>query len=91
MNKNSLHKIISSFVIPKYPWIEEFSIQVYLDSPIEKYAVYYFVNPEDDGTFTVTSEMEEAEKFTKNLFSMLGPNTNQYLNEILFLVKYTKL
>jgi len=87
MNKDSLHKIISSFVIPKYPWIEEFTIQVFFDAPTEKYSIYYFVKPEEDGSFTVTEEMSEVEKLTETLFRIIGPDKNQYLNEILFIVK----
>jgi len=87
MNKNSLHKVIDSFVIPKYPWIEGYDIEVYLDAPIEKYSVYYYVRPEDDGDFTVTEEMDEVEKLTETLFRMIGPERNQVFNEVIFLVK----
>jgi len=87
MNKDSLHKVIDSFVIPKYPWIEEYDIKVYLNSTIRKYSVYYYITPEDDGSFTVTEEMDDVEKLTETLFRMLGPERYQILNEILFLVK----
>jgi hypothetical protein len=87
MNKNSLHKIIDAFVLPKYPWIEGYHIEFYLDAPLEKYNIDYYVKPEEDGLFTVTEEMNEAEKLTDSLFRMLGPEPYQILNEIIFLVK----
>ena len=87
MNKNSLHKIIDSFVLPRYPWIEGYHIELYLDVPFEKYNIDYYVKPEEDGSFTVTEEMGKAEKLTEDLFRMLGPEHYQILNEIIFLVK----
>ena len=87
MNKDSLHKVIDSFVIPKYPWIEDYRIELHLDAPTERYMVYYYVRPEDDGSFTVTEEMDDVEKLTETLFRILGPERNQVFNEVLFLVK----
>ena len=86
MNKDSLSKVIESLVLPKYPWIDSFNVSLF-DTPDEKYAVNYYVKPEDDGLFTVTEEMNEVEKLTYSLFIMLGPDNNQTLNEVLFLIK----
>jgi hypothetical protein len=49
--------------------------------------VYYYVRPEDDGSFTVTEEMSEVEELTNTLFRMLGPEIYQSLTEVLFLIK----
>lgn len=96
--KNSLDKIIGSFILPKYPWIEDYDINVrttgyeggaFIGKVIvaEDYIVKYYVKPDDDGDFTVTEEMNEAENLTHTLFRMIGPDKNQYLDEIVFLVK----
>jgi hypothetical protein len=87
MNKNSLHKVIESFILPKYPWIDSFSISLYSDTPSQKYSVRYYVKPEDDGMFTVTEEMNKVEELTYTLFMMLGPDKGQFLNEVIFLIK----
>jgi hypothetical protein len=87
MNKNALHRIIGSVILPRYPWIEGYSIELYLDAPMEKYTIYYYIKPEDDGDFTVTEEMNEVEKMTEDLFRIIGPDRHQVLQEVLFLVK----
>jgi hypothetical protein len=86
MNKDSLSKVIESLVLPKYPWIDSFDVSLF-DTSDEKYAVKYYVMPEDDGSFTVTNEMGEAETLTYDLFKMLGPDYGQFLNEVIFLIK----
>lgn len=87
MIKDALHKVIESFVLPKYPWIYSYTISLYYDSPLEKYAVKYYVEPEENGSFTVTNEMSEVETITYDLFKMLGPDYGQFLNEVIFLIK----
>lgn len=87
MDNISLHKIIKSFVLPKYDWIEDYHINFYYDSPIEKYGIIYYVYPDKDGSFTVSEEMEEVESLTYSLFKMLGPSRYQMINEISFQVK----
>ena len=83
MNKNSLHRVIESLVLPKYPWIDSFNISLF-DTPDEKYAVKYYIKPEES---VGIKEMDEAEELTYSLFMMLAPEYGQFLNEVIFLIK----
>jgi len=88
MNKTAFQKLINSIVIRKYQWIVDFNVQLYFDAPLEKYEVYYYIDPNLDGSPDITEKWDEVKKLTKNIFDTLGPNRYQSLGEILFLVKY---
>jgi hypothetical protein len=87
MTKDSLSKIIGTFVLEKYTWIEEFTVDVVWDPPFEKFRVTYYVRPEDNNTFTVNEEMNKVDELTLTLFRMLGPDRLQYLDEVHFFSK----
>ena len=99
MDKTSLDKIIQSFLLPKYKWIDEYEIQVHTYRPPlikkgqgiydEKYKFIYYVKPELDGTFTEEDEHEfkEIEELNHTLFKMLGPELHQWFNGVEFYVK----
>ena len=89
--KNGLEKLINKVIIPKYPWIEDFDVSVHTDRhPLsrskkivsEKYTVIYFVSTDEDGTFTVTEDMQKLDSFTYTLFNMLGPERYQRFDGI---------
>jgi len=86
MDRISLHKIIKSIVLPKFPWIEDYEI---LESRAENmdrdyYRFNYFVTPDEYDEFTVTEDMGEVEELTKSLFRMLGPDDNQIFEGVEF-------
>lgn len=94
--KGSLEKIINKLVVSKYPWIKDFEIKVYRFSPsmngskkigYETYEVIYNVNPDEDGTFTVTDELAKVEELTETLFKMIGPEHYQNFNGVKFYVE----
>jgi hypothetical protein len=85
MDRISLHKIIKSFVLPKYKWINDYEITFYYDSPIEKYSViYYTVSPDISDK---EDEVMEVENLTRNLFKMLGPESYQWFIDVEFYFK----
>lgn len=87
MNTKALRKIIDTLVLKKYDWIEDYDIDVYFDSPFERYTIVYYVYPEDYGSFTVTKEMRDVESTSDNLFKMLGTENYQILDDVEFRVK----
>jgi len=85
MNITSLHKIIQSFILPKFPWIVDYQIESYYDSPIEKYTVAYYIDSAD--ITDKEDEANEVENLTNNLFKMLGPGRYQNINDVEFIYK----
>lgn len=86
MNNISLHKVIKSLVLKKYDWIVDYRIEFYFDS-LEKYTVIYYVNPDENGAFTITEEFKEVDELTNNLFKMLAPRSTQVLDGVVFRIK----
>jgi len=84
MFTNSLHKIIPSLILPRFPWIIDYEISALWDAPHELYTITYYVEPDDDGSFTVNDEMGRVEKLTYDLFKMVGGNSLQTLDEVVF-------
>ena len=85
MDRTSLHKIIQSFILPKYPWIVDYHIDFYYDSPIEKYTVTYHTDSPD--ITDKEDEVNEVEKLSHSLFKMLGLGRNQSINDVEFVYK----
>jgi hypothetical protein len=85
MDRISLHKIIQSFILPKFPWIVDYHIEFYYDSPIEKYTVTYHTDSPD--ITDKEDEANEVENLTNNLFKMLGPERHQSINDVEFVYK----
>lgn len=89
MDKTSLDRIIQSIILPRYEWMNNFIVYLNIvETPtyLENYTITYYVNPDEDGAFTVTEEMEEAESLTRSLFKMLAPEFNQILYDVEFIV-----
>lgn len=91
MNRESLKKVIESLVLPKYPWIEDLDVSVHTTRhPLikskkivsEKYTVSYYIGTDEDGTFTVTEDMQKLDSLTHTLFKMLGPKEHQRFDGI---------
>lgn len=85
--KEALSKIIESFILPRFGWIVDYKISLYLNAPLEKYTVTYYVEPDEDGMLEVREEMDEVDNLTENFFKMMGPNGNQVLSEVFYVVK----
>ena len=86
--KEGLEKIIRKIILPKYPSIKDYEIEVNTFRPYigggkkigyEVYRVNYFLAPDEDGTFTVTNDLPQIENLTETLFNMLGPKNYQRL------------
>lgn len=86
MNQNSLHKVIKSFILPKYDWIVDFKIRMHLNAPREEYTVTYYVEPDEEGMFSVRDEMNEVDNLTLTMFRMVGANYNQILDDVFYVV-----
>lgn len=86
MNNISLHKVIRALVLRKYDWIVDYRIEFYFGA-LERYTIYYYVNPDENGTLTVTEEIKEADELTHNLFKMLAPKSYQILDGVEFHIK----
>ena len=91
--KEGLQKIIGRIMLPKYPFIKDYEISAVTFRPpigdgkkigYERYRVNYFLSPNEDGTFTVTDDLQKIEDLTKTLFEMLGPKNYQNLEGIEF-------
>jgi hypothetical protein len=73
-------------VLPQFPWIVDYEILEERIEPMDRdyYRINYFIFTDEDGTFTVTKDMEEVEELTKSLFKMLGPDKNQIFEGVSF-------
>lgn len=80
MLTNSLHKIIPSLILPRFSWISNYEISVLWDVPHELYTITYSVDPDTSG-----DEMNRVEKLTFDLFKMVGGNSLQTLDEVIFI------
>lgn len=71
----SLKKVIKSLVLPQFPWIVDFEV-ISFGSPFKfefkEVIVKYFVEPEEDGLFTVTEDVAKLEDLTKTVFKMIN-------------------
>jgi hypothetical protein len=73
MNNTALDKIIKKIIIPKYPWIKDYSISEDSvgGSTLRRtyYRVDYFIDPRYDG-----KDLRKVEEVTRMLFNALGYN-----------------
>ena len=65
----SLQKIITSLVLPQFPWLQGFDVKLTND---RFYEVVYYPKSATLGYFTVVPEFKEVEDMTKSVFKMLG-------------------
>jgi hypothetical protein len=91
--KEGLNKIIRKIILPKYPSVKDYEIEVHTFRPPidgskkighERYWVKYFLTPDEDGSFTVTDDLKKIEDLTKTLFSVLGPKNYQNFEGVEF-------
>jgi len=91
--KEGLEKIIRKIILPKYPFIKDFDINVSTFSPAiggskkiayQKFRVIYYVSPNEDGLFTIDDNFAKVEELTENLFNMLGPKDYQKFHGVEF-------
>ncbi len=65
----SLQKIITSLIIPQFPWLQGFDVKL---TNNRFYEVVYYPKSSYLGVFTVVPEFKEVEDMTKSVFKMLG-------------------
>jgi hypothetical protein len=82
--EESLKKLIRKIILRKYPWIKNFDITVIEDGVQNLYGVTYYVEPDEDGNFTVTDEFKVVESETSNLYRVLGPSGNDWFSGVKF-------
>jgi hypothetical protein len=77
--KESLEKLIKRLILPKYPWIKDFTVTLNKDNGLSFYAVRYYI---DDDMYDENYLYDEFNRMkinhikseTKNLYSVLGPS-----------------
>lgn len=82
--EESFKKLIRKIILPKYPWIKNFDITVTVDGAQNLYGVTYYVEPGEDGNFTVTDEFKVVESETWDLYHGLGPSGNDWFSGVKF-------
>jgi len=90
--KEGLEKIIKRIILPKYPFIKDFDINISTFTPpfgvkkiaYQRFRVNYYVTPNEDGSFTVDDDFAKIEDLTENLFKMIGPKDYQHLEGVEF-------
>ena len=65
----SLQKIITSLVLPQFPWLQGFDVKLTND---RFYEVVYYPKSSYLGVFTVVPEFKDVEEMTHSVFKMLG-------------------
>jgi len=89
MDKISLHKLIGRLMLRKYKWIVDYKINLFYNSPIEKYTIIYYTDsPNIDDK---EDEVNQVEKTTENLFAALGPDRHQWFEGVEFYYDIEKL
>lgn len=66
---NGLSKIITSLVLPQFPWLQGFEINL---TEGRYYNVIYYPKSSTLGYFTVVPEFQDVEDMTRSVFKMLG-------------------
>ena len=91
--KEGLEKIIKKIILPKYPFIKDYDINVSTFSPAiggskkiayQKFRVIYYVSPDENGEFTVNEDFEKISNSTETLFKMLLPKEYQRFDDVEF-------
>jgi hypothetical protein len=91
--KEGLEKIIKKIILPKYPFIKDYDINVSTFSPAiggskkiayQKFRVIYYVSPDENGEFTVNDDFEKISNSTETLFKMLLPKEYQRFDDVEF-------
>ncbi len=65
----SLQKIITSLIIPQFPWLQGFDVKL---TNNRFYEVVYYPKSSYLGVFTVVPEFKDVEDMTRSVFKMLG-------------------
>ena len=91
-----LHKIIQRFILPKFPWIDDYNIIVTDQSGFKFVLVTYYPKVEkkdffDEEGFFVHKGFREAEDLTDTVFKMMGFDSNTIFEGVRFEAKEDKL
>jgi len=81
--KESLEKLIRKVILKKYSWIKDLDISVNNRGSWNAFTVRYYI----DDSLSDNSDKNELNVIkteTKNLYSVLGPNRNDLLEDVVF-------
>jgi hypothetical protein len=81
--EEALRKIISRIIVKKYPWIDEFVVVNSGAGGINRYDVYYYVNP----NLYNNSVARDTESATETLYNALGPSSSDRGVRVMFRFK----
>ena len=81
MDRIAFGKALTRFVIDKNNWIVGYKIDNHAFGFVQKYTIYYFVEPSDIDD----SEEKKVEKLTKQLFTALGFGVSEVLSDVKFI------
>lgn len=81
--KESLEKLIRKVILKKYSWIKDLNISVNNRGSWNTFTVRYYI---DDSLSNNNdkNELNVIKSETKNLYSVLGPNRNDLLEDVVF-------
>lgn len=81
--KESLEKIIRKIILKKYQWLKNFIVKLDKRGSHNFYVVRYFI---DDNLYNEAdkNKLNVIESETKNLFNLLGPDTYDFLESVIF-------
>jgi hypothetical protein len=90
--KEGLEKIIKKIILPKYPFIKDFDVEISTFTPpfglkkiaYQRFRVIYYVSFNEDGSFTVDHSFAKVEELTENLFKIIGPKNYQNFEGVEF-------
>lgn len=74
MNIDVLNKLVENIIIPRFPWISDYSWEVHMDSGIDYYHLLLFA--EDIGNIN-REDFRKVDFDARNLFLMLTPEPNE--------------
>lgn len=81
----SLQKVINNLVLPQYPWIKTFEIEVINTGGMKVVNVNYFPHSDKKSISETKKNHKEVETETFHLFKMLNLDPEYYLNSVWFL------
>ena len=79
-----LDKAIKNFILPQFPWVTSYKVEdSWEEDGITHFNVVYYLDADEDGTYTVTKDFGDLEDVTLSTFDMLNDN-NHELHHIFF-------
>lgn len=83
----SLNKVIKNLILPQYPWIRTFDIEVISTGGLEVVNVHYYPHTDEESISLTKEHHRQVEGETFGLFKMLNLDPEYYLNSVWFLDK----